>query len=313
MRIPIIKLESPRSGHVSTTLTKGENLMAVTTKRRRRAVRRNLVTHATLKRKNPTRRRSVPKSARKRRITAYKGKSGWYAAKRPARRGRSGPKPGTRLNPRHRRSISQARITRVNRRGRTRQNPAFRMPKLINQKFLMQSLTLGGGFTVGVLGIPVVYKISPQFIKDRREWLGLVHVGLGMLLVVMVKNKMVKSLGAALGAVGVYDLISQNIPDLNLPRLSTSNAMIDGLLPGGNEKVSGALNIRHQMNASYETGIVPVSPVSQMAASYEAPYQRTGELSTMGASYPMPGAQTEGLGMDYSEGVGSIYSEMGCY
>jgi hypothetical protein len=159
----------------------------------------------------------------------------------------------TMINPRHRR------------RGRRsfRHNP-FRVKQLISKKYLMGTLVLGGGIAVGFLAMPLVTKLATALkLGAYRRYFGLGHVVIGGVLAAMMKRRALKELGLVIAGVGVYDLIANNIPALQLPAVSGKD-WLSTLSPAA---VSGSLD----RTLSYAPTLPTVGASYQpMAASYEA-------------------------------------------
>jgi len=116
------------------------------------------------------------------------------------------------------------RPTRINPRRshrRYRRNPMPKLPfNLAN--VAVGSLKIAGGIAVGYMGIPVICKfLSPIIDKTMqyRRYYGLLHVVAGAAVASLIRQRIVKEIALTVAGVGVYDLISQNIPQLGLPRL----------------------------------------------------------------------------------------------
>jgi len=191
----------------------------------------------------------------------FKVRGKWHRSKRSRLFRMAGP---VMINPRHRR--------------RYRRNPAIvaRLRSAFSRQWLMQSATIGGGIALGALGIPLVYKLVPASNRAQvRPYLGVAHLILGSLLVGFARKAALKTIGATIAGVGVYDLISQNVAQLGLPMLSDSNSMIDNLLP---------------MSASYPMPRRFASPyATAIAASYRP---------SLSASYTPGGMKSTGLSAD---------------
>lgn len=205
------------------------------------------------------------KTAKKHRPVVYKTKRGW----RRSRRSRWEPKKRSiRVNPSRKRSARRRRARSI-----IRMNPRF------DRRFIMNAAGAGIGIVAGFSAMPVVKRFVPSAIQLPDKFMGVYHIGIGMLLAVFVRNRMVRSLGAAVAATGVYDLLACNVQALGLPELPRTAPWLEG-----KSELSSSYNTIPALSASYQT---PGSPVSSVAA-----------LQPVGASYEME-MPTEGLGCDY--------------
>lgn len=157
---------------------------------------------------------------------------------------------------------------------RRRRNP--NLPTAIrgvfSQRNIMNAAKVGGGIVAGTLTIPMLYTISPAALQAQSRFFGLANVLVGGLLVGLVRNKDVKDMGVIIAGVGMYDLIQQNVPQLNLPAIPRSNPMISGMLP-----TTGTSASYMPLAASYMTAARPASQVARagVGASYLAPRTKT--------------------------------------
>lgn len=251
------------------------------------------------KRRNPARSRrsllfstrTAPARRRRRRIR----KNAWYndaaGHRKAARKGWKTRRAKLKSRRRRKNPVYVTPRVRMNRRRRRRRmNPvrggALGLRRAFSQQWIMQSLTIAGGIVGGALAMPLVYSVAPQALKNQRRYLGVVHVLLGSLMVGFMRGKQGRTLGAVVAGTGVYDLIAQNIPQLELPGLPTSVSFIPAtMLPAPSPEAT---------SASY---MVPRAPVSApalgtVAASYMPNY------AGVGASYEAPGSSTVGLGAE---------------
>lgn len=149
----------------------------------------------------------------------------------------------TRINPR--------RSRRYGRRS-YRRNP-LGLPKLpFNlQNVAFGGLKIAGGIAIGMLGMPLIVKhIAPMVDKtgQYRKFYGLVHVVLGAVAAATIRKQIVKEIALTVAGVGVYDLISQNLPMLGLPTISAlSGDFIEPGVVGMEADMEPAL-----MGASYQ-------------------------------------------------------------
>lgn len=121
----------------------------------------------------------------------------------------------TRIAPRRTRMSRRMRRHVARRRRSYRRNPAlpnilraFRMPNLID----VAGVTTG--FIVGVKATKFI--TQPVFMQNIRRFAGFVHIAIGFVLAGMGRQAFIKRMGAGFAAAGMYDLITQNIPQLAL-------------------------------------------------------------------------------------------------
>lgn len=209
--------------------SRGESMPAKTRRRTRRksTTRKNLSYSA---RRNPAKKKTTRKKATRgrHRPVVYKTASGWKRSPNST----LFPEP-VRLNPRRRRKVRKAarRFIGARKRRYTRRNPVKRFgSRIIDQKLIMQGFSLAGGFAGGALLMPVIYNFSPQVIKSNRRFMGIIHIILGTLTVSNIKHAAGKNIGAGIIASGAYDLIAQNIPQLQLHSLPTQSGALLGLV-----------------------------------------------------------------------------------
>jgi hypothetical protein len=113
----------------------------------------------------------------------------------------------TRINPR--RSRRHSRLFR--------RNP-LRLPMGLDRS-LMAGLPVAGGIAISMFAMPQIVKYLPASVQAQGKFFGLVHVALGVAAMSLVKKDVVKTLGGTILAMGLYDLIACNIPQLQLPAL----------------------------------------------------------------------------------------------
>lgn len=181
--------------------------------KRTRKARKNAPRKArkTAKRRTARRRRKNPiRSGKHRPVLIYSRSKGW---KRPKR---SHIKKAFRVNPKRRR--------------RARRNPKLSLKSILSKQNLMQMTAVAGGLTVGFLGIPMLLKIAPS-LGANRKYLGGANIAVGLLLAGMGKKSYVKTAGMTMAAVGLYDLVSQNVPTLGLPLIADTAAIVSKMIP----------------------------------------------------------------------------------
>lgn len=103
---------------------------------------------------------------------------------------------------------------------RYRRNP-LSLPKLpfgLNRA-IMTALPVAGGFALGMFAMPQIAKIVPASLQKYNRFFGAAHIVLGVAAMTFVKKDIVKTLGGTLVAMGLYDLLASNVPQLNLPAL----------------------------------------------------------------------------------------------
>jgi len=157
------------------------------------------------------------------------------------------------------------RATRINprrsrRHGRRsyRRNP-FSLPRLpFNlQNVAFGGLKIAGGIAIGMLGMPLIVKhIAPMVDKtgQYRKFYGLVHVVLGAVAASMIKKQIVREVALTVAGVGVYDLITQNLPMLGLPKIGLAGDMDQpGVIGVDMEPALMGASYQSALGASYGT------------------------------------------------------------
>lgn len=141
------------------------------------------------------------------------------------------PRP-TRINPR--------RSRRLARRHSYRRNP-LRLPKLPFglDRSLMQGLPVAGGIALSMFAMPQIAKYVPASMQKYSKFYGAIHVALGVAAMTLVKKDIVKTLGGTMLAMGLYDLLASNVPQLNLPALPRG-AVATGSSYGADEIVGSS-------------------------------------------------------------------------
>lgn len=114
---------------------------------------------------------------------------------------------------RRRRKVSRRRITRR----RYRRNPA-RGGAIVRQAFSRKNILNVAGLGVGFIGGIKAQKYinNVEALMQFRRFTGAIPFILGTLLAVRSRRESIKSVGAGLSLSGLYDLVTQNIPQLNL-------------------------------------------------------------------------------------------------
>ena len=183
-------------------------------------IRKRRKARKTARRSTAARLRTNPRRKAKRRNPRFGlhrpslryGKKGWTRSSRSKL-----IKKGTRINPR--------------RRLRVRRNP-LNLKSLFARQNIMQMIAVAGGLTVGFLAIPIAVRVAPS-LYQHRKFLGGANILLGLALAGFAKKSAIKTVGMTMASVGLYDLISQNIPALGLPMLADGSALIDKMIPQG--------------------------------------------------------------------------------
>lgn len=155
------------------------------------------------------------------------------------------------------------RPTRINPRRsfrRYRRNP-LSLPKLPFgiDKTVMTALPVAGGLALGMFAMPQIAKIIPASMQKYNKFFGVAHIAIGVAAMVAVKKDVVKTLGGTLVAMGLYDLLASNVPQLNLPAL-----------PRGAATQAGADEI---VGASFETVGTDFTPAGALGSSYGTSYE----------------------------------------
>jgi len=272
-----LKGRKPMAGRKRTTRKRTARKRTATRAYRKAPRRRNIMGSRRRtympKRGNPTRKRRTRRNATagsRHRLTVYKRGRRLYAPRGPRAEELAMLSPGTRINKRRKRRRSNPRRSGI-------------VKSLTNRKTLMTGLKIGGGITGGFIAMPLVYSILPvAFRQTNRRWLGLGHVGLGALMVGMLRNRDAKDVGMVVAGTGIYDLIANNVPQLGLPPLPTAMPEMFG---GG----QALLDEPESTSASYPVLSAPVSDVARrgIGASYEQSYSRAG-TGLLGSNYEEP-------------------------
>lgn len=146
------------------------------------------------------------------------------------------------------------------RRKSVRRNPGLKsIGKIFSVASLMPVIKLGGGFVAGGMAMPVLYRYTPESMKKYDQYLGIVHVLLGGIIVAFVKNKTAKEVGIGIASSGVYDLVAKNVTALELPALPRTSALVTKYL-------KGSYNPMNPMLAANYRSAGELAPA--MAASY---------------------------------------------
>lgn len=159
--------------------------------------------------------------------------------------------------------------TRLNpfRRRKARRNPAAALRSAFSTRNLLFLTSIGGGVMAGFLGIPLIDRFMPQAIRDQRKWAyGALYILAGSMLASMVKKPALKTASLTLAGMGVYDIIQQNLlPDM--PLISTSNLLVERMLPAGTTSVEAAsANYMPMLAANYAP---QGGTYTALAANYE--------------------------------------------
>jgi len=248
-------------------------------KRRKRRTRRNARKARRvyrIRRHNPARRRRARRNSPanfrfgRHRPTVIRTAKGWRRAP-----GSKYFRKPTRINPRNRRRKSYRR-----------HNPKVSLKSLMNKKWLMSVVKIGGGVVLGFMTLPLVNGLIPAANRaDYDKYLGLVNVVIGALMFGFIKNKDIKEMGLVVAGMGVYDLIASNVDALKLMPIPRTNALITDMLP---EPAASTSTGGKGTSGSYQASRLPVS--------------RAAASGMVGASYP--GARAGYLGDSYRASSG---------
>ena len=177
--------------------------------------------------------------------------------------------------------------TRINRKRRIRRNPSI--AGMFSQRNIMQAAKLGAGVAMGFIATPLLNKVIPvEKQSEYGKYLGGLQFVAGAMVVGFVRNKDVKDVAMIVSAMGLYDLLATNLPDLGLPPLPRAIGLTDKMVPvvpaidsPATEAAAGsyALPVRAGYGASYPAMRRPVSRVASMQGSYESPNTTTQGLA----------------------------------
>jgi hypothetical protein len=95
-------------------------------------------------------------------------------------------------------------------------------------KSLMAGLPVAGGIAISMFAMPQIAKYVPASMQKYSKFFGIVHVALGVSAIAFVKKDIVKTLGGTVLAMGLYDLLASNVPQLKLPQLPRGVAVTAG-------------------------------------------------------------------------------------
>jgi hypothetical protein len=90
----------------------------------------------------------------------------------------------------------------------------------------MTALPITGGVALSMLAMPQLMKYLPASITKHEKFFGGIHVILGAAAMIFVKKDIVKTLGGTMVAMGLYDLIASNVPQLKLPPIPRGGAAV---------------------------------------------------------------------------------------
>jgi hypothetical protein len=141
---------------------------------------------------------------------------------------------------------------------RYRRNPKFSLAKLGLKKTAISAAKIAGGLTAGFLFLPAMTKIvsmvdKSQKIVEYRKFFGVANILVGAVAAAMVKNKDVKDAAMLVAAVGVYDLISQNMTFLGLPIIGIPTGILGKVFTGEDDEpgVIGMGSSYQQVGSDY--------------------------------------------------------------
>jgi hypothetical protein len=148
----------------------------------------------------------------------------------------------------------------------------------MNKNTLVMIGSMGAGLVGGMFlkGQVETMMKNNASLSEYTQYSGVASIILGGMLFVMGKKAMLKQAGAAMAAVGLYDVVQQNVLKTQLPALKPVE------LPTG-------------VGSSYPVNYLPVSRVA-MGASYPG----NAPAGYLGSSYQAPDSSTQGFsgGMD---------------
>jgi len=148
-----------------------------------------------------------------------------------------------------------------------RRNP-FRAKDLISARYLTGVLVIGGGIAAGFMALPITARLMGMLKVDTvtfGNYFGLGNIVLGGTLAMFLKRRELKEIGLIIAGVGVYDLISRNVPMLGLPIVNVAD-WTGKLMPAASGTLDRTISYKPSLAASYQ----PVGTSYQpMASSYE--------------------------------------------
>jgi hypothetical protein len=132
-------------------------------------------------------------------------------------------------------------------------------------KTVLAAVKVAGGIGAGFVGLMLSAKISRMVVPamNTAKFIGIGNVVLGAVAAAFIKNKAVKDAALIVAAVGIYDLISKNIP-IGLPVIVADPTGIFSLLKGDDDE-PGVIGSSYQ-----ETG-------ADYAPALGASYQEAGD------------------------------------
>jgi hypothetical protein len=136
-------------------------------------------------------------------------------------------------------------------------------------KTIVAAAKVAGGIAAGFVGLMITSKISKFVIKEGdpkaatvEKFVGIGNILMGAVGAAMIKNKAVKDAALIVAAVGIYDLISKNIP-IGLPIIIADPKGLFAMLKGDDEP--GVIGSSYQ-----ETG-------ADYAPAFGSSYQEAGD------------------------------------
>jgi hypothetical protein len=88
------------------------------------------------------------------------------------------------------------------------------MKQAFSRNHIVNIVSLGVGFVGGIKAHKFINDI--EFLANYRRWTGIIPFILGTLVAVRGRSQAIKSVGAGLSLSGIYDLVTQNIPQIGL-------------------------------------------------------------------------------------------------
>lgn len=171
------------------------------------------------------------KGTKRRRLGAHRPVVIWTGAKfRRPKNSRLFPKP-TRINPRRSRRFY-------------RRNP-LRLPLGIDRS-LMTGLPVAGGVALSMFAMPQIARFLPASLAKYEKFYGVVHIAIGVAAMALVRKDVVRTVGGTVLAMGIYDLIASNVPQLKLPPISRGLPA----QPAGAEEIVGS-SYQEQVGTDY--------------------------------------------------------------
>jgi hypothetical protein len=193
----------------------------------------------------------------------------------------------TMINPRRRRSRGRRHNPRRSHRRSYRRNP-FNLKgtfqRLTNKRWLISLAMVGGGIAAGMGVKTILLNLLPMLkLGNQTKLVGIGNIVVGSLMIGLMKQRVAKQLGGVIAATGAYDLLAQNVKQLQLSELPVWPLVAKIGAP------------KMTASGSYPVPVLPVSPVAALAGGYTSP-----AAAGYHGSYLAPDMKTQGFAGDDS-------------